>query len=99
MVVSTQLRAGYAAPTQMDKILQTIASDRGRFFLQIRQHMPDDLAGKYFVTNTPTSKNVEELKERKLHILVTVTPRLEGCSFGTNVMEATLFGFDGQARI
>ncbi len=65
---------------------QIIAGD----FLQIRQHMPDDLTGKIVVTNTTTSKNVEELKKRNLHILVTVTPRLEGRSFGTNVMEATL---------
>jgi hypothetical protein len=65
---------------------QVIAGD----FLQIRQYMPDDLTGKIIVTNTTTPKNVEELKKRNLHILVTVTPRLEGRSFGTNVMEATL---------
>jgi len=65
---------------------QVIAGD----FLQIRQFMPDDLTGKMIVTNTTTAKNVEELKQRNLHILVTVTPRLEGRSFGTNVMEATL---------
>jgi len=59
-------------------------------FIQIRQFMPDDLTGKIIVTNTTTAKNVEELKERNLHILVTVTPRLDGRSFGTNVMEATL---------
>lgn len=59
-------------------------------FIQIRQYMPDDLTGKIIVTNTTTAKNVEELRERNLHILVTVTPRLEGRSFGTNVMEATL---------
>ncbi|MFN8411746.1 MAG: hypothetical protein U0Z26_05110 [Anaerolineales bacterium] len=65
---------------------QVIAGD----FLQIRAHMPDDLTGKIIVTNTTTAKNVEELQKRNLHILVTVTPRLEGRSFGTNVMEATL---------
>ena len=65
---------------------QVIAGD----FLQIRQFMPNDLTGKIVVTNTTTAKNVEELKQRNLHILVTVTPRLEGRSFGTNVMEATL---------
>lgn len=62
----------------------------GGDFIQIRQYMPDDLTGKIIVTNTTTSKNVEELRQRNLHILVTVTPRLEGRSFGTNVMEATL---------
>lgn len=65
---------------------QVIAGD----FLQIRQYMPNDLTGKIIVTNTTTSKNVEELRQRNLHILVTVTPRFEGRSFGTNVMEATL---------
>ena len=59
-------------------------------FLQVRKYMPEDLRGKIIVTNTTTAKNVEELRKRGLHILVTVTPRLEGRSFGTNVMEATL---------
>ena len=62
----------------------------GGDFIQIRQFMPDDLTGKIIVTNTTTAQNVEELRRRNLHILVTVTPRLEGRSFGTNVMEATL---------
>jgi hypothetical protein len=62
----------------------------GGDFIQIRQFMPDDLTGKIIVTNTTTAQNVEELRKRNLHILVTVTPRLEGRSFGTNVMEATL---------
>jgi hypothetical protein len=59
-------------------------------FVQIRQSMPQDLTGKIIVTNTTTAKNVEELKARGLHLLVTTTPRLQGRSFGTNVMEATL---------
>lgn len=59
-------------------------------FLQVRSHMPDDLSGKIVVTNTTTARNVEELRSRGLHLLVTTTPRLEGRSFGTNVMEATL---------
>jgi hypothetical protein len=59
-------------------------------FVSIRAHMPDDLSDKIVITNTTTSKNVDELRERGLHILVTTTPRLEGRSFGTNVMEATL---------
>lgn len=59
-------------------------------FLQIRHYLPPDLSGKIIVTNTTTAKNVELLQKRNLHILVTTTPRLEGRSFGTNVMEATL---------
>lgn len=73
---------------------QVIAGD----FLQIRQYMPDDLTGKIIVTNTTTTKNVEELRKRNLHILVTVTPRLEGRSFGTNVMEATLLALMDKAQ-
>jgi hypothetical protein len=59
-------------------------------FIQIRAYMPEDLRGKIIVTNTTTARNVEELRARGLHMLVTTTPRLEGRSFGTNVMEATL---------
>lgn len=59
-------------------------------FVSIRAHMPDDLSGKIVITNTTTAKNVEELRQRNLHLLVTTTPRFEGRSFGTNVMEATL---------
>jgi len=59
-------------------------------FVSIRAHMPDDLSGKIILTNTTTEKNVEELRERGVHLLVTSTPRLEGRTFGTNVMEATL---------
>jgi len=59
-------------------------------FVSIRAHMPDDLSGKIVITNTTTAENVKELRDRNLHILVTTTPRFEGRSFGTNVMEATL---------
>lgn len=59
-------------------------------FLQIRRNMPNDLSGKIIVTNTTTARNVEEMQQRGLNILVTTTPRFKGRSFGTNVMEATL---------
>jgi hypothetical protein len=59
-------------------------------FVSIRAHLPDDLTGKIIITNTTTAKNVEELRQRNLHILVTTTPRFEGRSFGKNVIEATL---------
>ncbi|MBT3316096.1 MAG: quinate 5-dehydrogenase, partial [Anaerolineae bacterium] len=65
---------------------QILAGD----FVSIRASMPDDLRGKIVLTNTTTAKNVEELRERGVHLLVTSTPRLEGRTFGTNVMEATL---------
>lgn len=59
-------------------------------FLQIRDYMPPNLSDKIIVTNTTTTHDVEELQKRGLHILVTSTPRLEGRSFGTNVMEAMM---------
>ena len=67
-------------------------------FVQIRAHMPDDLSGKIIVTNTTTAHNVEELQRRGLHMLVTTTPRLEGRSFGTNVMEATMLALMGKPQ-
>jgi hypothetical protein len=57
-------------------------------FIQVWSHLPDDLTGKIIITNTTTAQNVRDLQKRNLHILVTTTPRLEGRSFGTNVMEA-----------
>lgn len=87
----------YALGSEQDKLPQhkweryyDHAQVLGGDFIQIRQYMPNDLTGKMVVTNTTTAKNVEELRKRNLHILVTVTPRLDGRSFGTNVMEATL---------
>ncbi|MBT3322163.1 MAG: quinate 5-dehydrogenase [Anaerolineae bacterium] len=59
-------------------------------FVTIRAFMPDDLTGKIILTNTTTAQNVEELRERGVYLLVTSTPRLEGRTFGTNAMEATL---------
>jgi len=57
-------------------------------FIQVWSNLPDDLTDKIIITNTTTSRNVEELQKRNLKILVTNTPRLEGRSFGTNVIEA-----------
>ena len=57
-------------------------------FLQVWSNLPDDLSGKIIVTNTTTARNVEALQKRNLHILATTTPRLQGRSFGTNVIEA-----------
>jgi hypothetical protein len=59
-------------------------------FLQIRGNMPADLGGKILLTNTTTTADVDELRSRNLHLLLTSTPRLEGRSFGTNVIEAVL---------
>ncbi len=57
-------------------------------FLFIRRYMPYDLSGKIIITNTTTPENVEEVKERGAKYLITTTPRINGRSFGTNVVEA-----------
>ncbi|WP_297977120.1 hypothetical protein [uncultured Amaricoccus sp.] len=59
-------------------------------FLQIRAHMPRDLRGKIILTNTTTPRDVDDLRARGVRLLVTETPRLEGRSFGANVIEALL---------
>ena len=67
-------------------------------FLFMRKHMPDDLAGRTIVTNTTTAENVELLRERNVRTVITTTPRFEGRSFGTNMMEAALTAYAGQGR-
>jgi hypothetical protein len=59
-------------------------------YLQIRSSMPRDLHGKIILTNTTTPQDVEDLRARGVHLLVTETPRLDGRSYGTNVVEAIL---------
>lgn len=59
-------------------------------YLYISKYMPQQLAGKTVITNTTTPSDVEELKRRGVHRLVTTTPVFDGRSFGTNVMEAVL---------
>jgi len=67
-------------------------------FLYIRRHMPVDLSGKVIITNTTTPDDVELLRSRGLAYLGTTTPRVDGRSFGTNVLEAALIAYAGQGR-
>jgi hypothetical protein len=57
--------------------------------------MPDDMAGKWVITNTTTASDVAEMRSRGVELLVTSTPRLAGRSFGTNVIEAALIALSG----
>jgi hypothetical protein len=68
-------------------------------FLYIRRHMPLDLSGKTIVTNTTTPGDVELMRERGLATLITTTPRIDGRSFGTNVLEAALIAYAGKGRV
>lgn len=70
-------------------------------FLLIRRYLPapdpanPPLAGKVILTNTTTEEDVVELRNRGVRLLVTTTPRFEGRSFGTNVMEGVLVAANG----
>jgi hypothetical protein len=66
--------------------------------LYIKRHMPDRLDGKVIVTNTTTPMDMEVFRQRGVRYLVTSTPRLEGRSFGTNMMEAALVAIAGKGR-
>jgi len=66
--------------------------------LYIKRHMPERLDGKVIATNTTTPADVEAFRQRGVRYLVTSTPRLEGRSFGTNMMEAALVAVAGKSR-
>ncbi|KRQ86665.1 hypothetical protein ABG79_01412 [Caloramator mitchellensis] len=59
-------------------------------YLFIKKYMPERLDGKIIITNTVTSRDIDELKSMGVRMLITTTPEFEGRSFGTNVMEALL---------
>ncbi len=67
-------------------------------FLIMRKYLPPDLHGKTVVTNTTTRANLELLRGRGVRLLITTTPRYEGRSFGTNVLEAALTAYADKGR-
>jgi hypothetical protein len=64
----------------------------------LKRYMPERLDGKIVVTNTTTDEDVELFRRAGAGWLVTSTPRLEGRSFGTNLMEAGLIAASGAGR-
>jgi hypothetical protein len=64
----------------------------------VKRHIPDRLEGKVVVTNTTTPADVALFKKVGIKYLVTTTPVLEGRSFGTNMMEASLVALAGKGR-
>lgn len=67
-------------------------------YLFMRKYMPPDISGKTIITNTTTDENVELLRQRGARMVITTTPRYDGRSFGTNMMEAALTAFAGKGR-
>ncbi len=68
-------------------------------FMFMKKYMPPHLLdGKTLVANTTTAENVAFLKEHGVKLLITTTPRYDGRSFGTNMMEAALTAYAGKGR-
>lgn len=65
---------------------EVIAGD----FHMIRRFMPPDMAGKIIITNSVTAEDRNLLRTSGVKLLVTTTPKMQGRSFGTNVLEALL---------
>ena len=57
-------------------------------FLYINRFMPDDMKGKIIITNTVTQNDIDTLRQLGVNILVTTTPKMNGRSFGANVLQA-----------
>lgn len=64
----------------------------------VRKYMPEDMKGKVVCTNTTTPDDVEIFRRAGVKYLVTVTPVMDGRSFGANVLEAALVALAGQGR-
>jgi predicted amino acid dehydrogenase len=64
-------------------------------FACIRRFAPDNLRGKTIITNTLSAEDVQDLRERGVQSLITITPPLcdEHPSVGTNVIEAIFVSF------
>jgi hypothetical protein len=58
--------------------------------LYIRKYSPADLQDKLIITNTTTEENIALLKAKGVKTVITMSPRYDGRSFGTNVMEGVL---------
>lgn len=65
-------------------------------FHPIRKHLPPRLEGKMIITNTTTADDVQRLRERGVATLVTTTPKMNGRSFGTNVLEGVFITLAGK---
>lgn len=63
---------------------EVIAGD----FHYIRRYAPADLSGKMILTNTTTASDVDMLRQRGVKTLITTTPRIDGRSLSTNMLEA-----------
>lgn len=61
----------------------------------IRRYAPADLTGKVLLTNTTTPADLEFMRSRGVHSLITTTPRFGERSIGTNLLEAAFVALEG----
>ena len=71
---------------------EVIAGD----FHFVKRYAPEDLSGKVVLTNTTTAEDVEMLRARGLKTLITTTPRYNGRSLSTNMLEAAFVALSGK---
>ncbi len=64
----------------------------------VKRHMPPELPGKTILTNTTTEQDVARFQEAGVRYLLTTTPRFNGRTFGTNMMEAGLVAVANKGR-
>jgi hypothetical protein len=65
-------------------------------FHYIKRYAPDKLTGKIILTNTTTPSDVEMLRQRGVKTLITTTPRFDGRSLPTNMLEAAFVAISGK---
>lgn len=64
-------------------------------FVYMRRFAPDDLRGKVIITNALSARDLEDLRQRGVQSVVTITPPLDDQYpfVGTNVIEAIFVSF------
>lgn len=65
-------------------------------YLFLGRYLPDSLAGRTVLTNTTTRDDVERLRGLGARRLVTTTPRIDGRSLATNLLEAAFVAIAGR---
>ena len=88
------------APAPSDRRTALIAEAEvvaGDFHL-LNRYAPRDLSSKIVLTNTTTRENLDDLFARGVRIVATTTPRIEGRSLPTNLLEAAFVAVAGRDR-
>ena len=103
--IATQLPLNWLYPTGK-KQEETVSGWRDKYFIEaeviagdfhfIKRYGPQNLKGKIILTNTTTKSDVEMLKVRGVKTLITTTPRYDGRSLSTNMLEAAFVAISGK---